>query len=39
VQSVRDTRDLLLSCISLLETDRRGATNWSQDESDSSGQL
>ena len=39
VQLARETRDLLLSSISLLETDSRGATDWSQDEADSSGQL
>jgi len=39
IQSMRETRDLLLSSISLLETDSRGATDWSQDEPASSGQL
>jgi len=39
VQSARETRDLLLSSISLLKTDSRCATDWSQDEPGSSGQL
>jgi len=39
VQSASKTRGLLLSSISLLATDSRGTTDWSQDEADSSGQL